>query len=79
MMMRNLFDSNILPVCSLGLAVLAGPLSLPPLAIAAFIIGSAHLSFRRAWSGLKHAQINVDFLDALAALSQPRRLSSVQR
>ena len=59
----------ILPVCSLGLAILAGPLSLPPLAIAAFIIGSAHLSFRRAWSGLKHERkINVDFLDALAVL-----------
>ena len=57
----------ILPVCSLGLAILAGPLSLPPLAIGAFIIGSAHLSFRRAWSGLKNERkINVDFLDALA-------------
>ena len=59
----------ILPVCSLGLAILAGPLSLPPLAIGVFIIGSAHLSFRRAWSGLKHEKkINVDFLDALAVL-----------
>ena len=59
----------ILPVCSLGLAILAGPLSLPPLAIGAFIIGSAHLSFRRAWSGLKNERkINVDFLDALAVL-----------
>ena len=59
----------ILPICSLGLAILAGPLSLPPLAIGVFIIGSAHLSFRRAWSGLKdEKKINVDFLDALAVL-----------
>ena len=59
----------ILPVCSLGLAIAAGPLSLPPLAIGLFIIGSAHLSFRRAWDGLKkERKINVDFLDALAVL-----------
>ena len=59
----------ILPVCSLGLAILAGPLSLPPLVIGFFIIGSAHLSFRRAWDGLKQdRKINVDFLDSLAVL-----------
>ena len=59
----------ILPVCSLGLAIAAGPLSLPPLAIGLFIIGSAHLSFKRAWDGLKkERKINVDFLDALAVL-----------
>ena len=59
----------ILPVCSLGLALLAGPLALPPLAIGFFIIGSAHLSFRRAWDGLKKDRmINVDFLDSLAVL-----------
>ena len=59
----------ILPVCSLGLALLAGPLALPPLAVGVFIIGAAHLSFRRAWDGLKQEKkINVDFLDALAVL-----------
>lgn len=59
----------ILPVCSLGLAIAAGPLSLPPLAVGVFIIGAAHLSFRRAWEGLsKERKINVDFLDALAVL-----------
>ena len=59
----------ILPVCSLGLAVAAGPLSLPPLAVGVFIIGAAHLSFKRAWEGLKkERKINVDFLDALAVL-----------
>ena len=59
----------ILPVCSLGLAIAAGPLSLPPLAVGVFIIGAAHLSFKRAWEGLKkERKINVDFLDALAVL-----------
>ena len=59
----------ILPVCSLGLAILSGPLSLPPLAVGAFIIVSAHLSFKRAWDGLKkERKINVDFLDGLAVL-----------
>ena len=59
----------ILPVCSLALAVLAGPLALPPLAVGGFIIVSAHLSFKRAWDGLKkEKKINVDFLDALAVL-----------
>jgi heavy metal translocating P-type ATPase len=57
----------ILPVSSLALALLAGPLALPPLAVAGFILVSAHLSFRRAWQGLKEERkINVDFLDALA-------------
>ena len=57
----------ILPVSSLALALLAGPLSLPPLAVAGFILVSAHLSFKRAWQGLKEERkINVDFLDALA-------------
>ena len=59
----------ILPVCSLALAVLSGPLALPPLAVGGFIIVSAHLSFKRAWDGLKREKkINVDFLDALAVL-----------
>ena len=59
----------ILPVCSLGLAIAAGPLALPPLAVGVFIIGAAHLSFKRAWEGLKkERKINVDFLDALAVL-----------
>ena len=59
----------ILPVCSLGLAIAAGPLSLPPLAVGVFIIGAAHLSFKRAWEGIKkERKINVDFLDALAVL-----------
>ena len=59
----------ILPVCSLGLAILSGPLSLPPLAVGGFIIISAHLSFKRAWDGLKkERKINVDFLDGLAVL-----------
>ena len=59
----------ILPVCSLALAVLSGPLALPPLAVGGFIIVSAHLSFKRAWDGLKkEKKINVDFLDALAVL-----------
>jgi heavy metal translocating P-type ATPase len=57
----------ILPVSSLALALLAGPLALPPMAIAGFILISAHLTFRRAWQGLKQdRKINVDFLDALA-------------
>lgn len=57
----------ILPVSSLALALLAGPLALPPLAVAGFILVSAHLSFKRAWAGLKQERkINVDFLDALA-------------
>jgi len=57
----------ILPVSSLALALLAGPLALPPLAVAGFILVSAHLSFKRAWAGLKEERkINVDFLDALA-------------
>ena len=57
----------ILPVSSLALALLAGPLALPPLAVAGFILISAHLSFKRAWAGLKQERkINVDFLDALA-------------
>ena len=59
----------ILPVCSLGLAIAAGPLSLSPLVVGLFIICSAHLSFKRAWDGLKkERKINVDFLDALAVL-----------
>lgn len=57
----------ILPVSSLALALLAGPLSLPPLAVAGFILVAAHLSFKRAIQGLKEERnINVDFLDALA-------------
>jgi len=57
----------ILPISSLALALLAGPLALPPLAVAGFILVSAHLSFRRAWAGLRQERrINVDFLDALA-------------
>ena len=57
----------ILPVSSLALALLAGPLALPPLAVAGFILVSAHLSFKRAWQGLKEERkINVDFLDSLA-------------
>ena len=57
----------ILPVSSLALALLAGPLALPPIAVAGFILVSAHLSFKRAWQGLKEERkINVDFLDALA-------------
>ena len=59
----------ILPVASLGLALLAGPLSLPPLAVAGFILVAAQLSFRRAWQGLREdRKINVDFLDSLAVL-----------
>jgi len=57
----------ILPVSSLALALLAGPLSLPPLAVGGFILVAAHLSFRRAIQGLREERkINVDFLDALA-------------
>ncbi len=59
----------VLPVASLGLALLAGPLSLPPLAVAGFILVAAQLSFRRAWQGLREdRKINVDFLDSLAVL-----------
>ena len=59
----------VLPVASLGLALLAGPLSLPPLAVAAFILVAAQLSFRRAWQGLREERkINVDFLDGLAVV-----------
>ena len=59
----------VLPVASLGLALLAGPLSLPPLAVASFILVAAQLSFRRAWQGLREdRKINVDFLDSLAVL-----------
>ena len=37
--------------------------------VGAFIIVSAHLSFKRAWDGLKkERKINVDFLDGLAVL-----------
>ena len=57
----------VLPISSLALALLSGPLALPPLAVAGFILVSAHLSFNRAWSGLRdERKINVDFLDALA-------------
>ncbi len=57
----------VLPVGSLALALLAGPLALPPLAVAGFILVAAHLSFKRAWVGLRdERKINVDFLDALA-------------
>lgn len=59
----------VLPVASLGLALLAGPLALPPLAVAGFIIVAAQLSFRRAWQGLREERkINVDFLDSLAVV-----------
>ena len=59
----------VLPVASLGLALLAGPLSLPPLAVAGFILVAAQLSFRRAWQGLREERkINVDFLDSLAVV-----------
>jgi len=57
----------ILPISSLALALLAGPLALPPLAVAGFILVAAQLSFKRAWAGLREERkINVDFLDALA-------------
>ena len=59
----------VLPVVSLGLALLAGPLSLPPLAVAGFILVAAQLSFWRAWQGLhEERKINVDFLDSLAVV-----------
>jgi len=59
----------VLPVASLGLALLAGPLALPPLAVAGFILVAAQLSFRRAWQGLREERkINVDFLDSLAVV-----------
>ena len=58
---------TILPISSLVLSLLAGPLGLPPLAVAAFILVSSHLTFRRAWQGVKEERrINVDFLDAIA-------------
>lgn len=57
----------VLPLSSLALALLAGPLSLPPLAVAVFILVAARLSFKRAWEGLRdERKINVDFLDGLA-------------
>jgi len=57
----------ILPVAALALSLLAGPLSLPPLAVAGFILVSSHLTFSRALQGLKvERKVNVDFLDALA-------------
>jgi Cu2+-exporting ATPase len=57
----------ILPVGSLVLALLATPLELPPLAVAAFILLAARLTFQRAWQGLAvDRSINVDALDALA-------------
>ena len=57
----------ILPVASLALALLAGPLSMPPLAVAGFILVSSHLTFKRALQGLQdERKVNVDFLDALA-------------
>ena len=57
----------ILPLTALGLTFLAGPLALPPLGVAAFILIASHLTFKRAWQGLRAEQkINVDFLDALA-------------
>ena len=59
----------ILPVSSLVLTLLAGPLALPPLAVAAFILVSSHLTFKRAWQGLKEEhKINVDVLDAVAVV-----------
>lgn len=59
----------VLPISSLTLALLAGPLSLPPLAVAAFILVAARLSFKRAWEGWRdERRINVDALDALAVL-----------
>jgi len=59
----------VLPVASLCLALLVGPLSLPPLAVAGFILVAAQLSFRRAWQGLREdRKINVDFLDSLAVV-----------
>ena len=57
----------ILPLSSLALALLAGPLSLPPLAVGGFILVAAHLSFKRAAQGIiEERRVNVDFLDALA-------------
>ena len=61
----------VLPTLSLLLVLLAGPLSIPPLAVGCFIIISSHLSFKRAWAGLtKEKQVNVDFLDSLAITLQ---------
>lgn len=57
----------ILPVSSLALALVAAPLELPSLAVAAFILVAARLTFQRAWQGLSaERKINVDALDALA-------------
>ncbi|MFN9622636.1 MAG: heavy metal translocating P-type ATPase [Cyanobacteriota bacterium] len=57
----------ILPVSSLALALLAAPLELPSMAVAAFILVAARLTFQRAWQGLSvERTINVDALDALA-------------
>ena len=59
----------ILPLSSLVIALLAGPLSLPPLAVAGFILISSHLTFKRAWQGIEEERkINVDFLDAVAVV-----------
>ncbi|MEB3260185.1 MAG: heavy metal translocating P-type ATPase [Cyanobacteriota bacterium] len=57
----------VLPVASLALALIATPLQLPPLVVAAFILVAARLTFQRAWQGLRvDRKINVDALDALA-------------
>lgn len=61
----------ILPALSFILALLAGPLSIPPVAVGCFILISSHLSFKRAWAGItEERQINVDFLDSLAITLQ---------
>jgi hypothetical protein len=41
------------------LALLAGPLSLPPLAVAGFILVSSHLTFKRALQGLQEEHDNL--------------------
>jgi len=57
----------VLPVSSLVLALLTAPLGLPPLAVAAFLLLAARLTFQRAWQGVRvERKINVDALDALA-------------
>ncbi|MEB3156364.1 MAG: heavy metal translocating P-type ATPase [Cyanobacteriota bacterium] len=57
----------VLPVSSLALALIAAPLELPPLLVAAFILVAARLTFQRAWQGWRvDHKINVDALDALA-------------
>jgi heavy metal translocating P-type ATPase len=57
----------ILPLSSLALALVAAPLELPTLGVAAFILVAARLTFQRAWQGLAvDRAINVDALDALA-------------